>query len=46
MHPFNDMGYDDIDFDQQVEEVLKKLTKTGGLKLAQDLWENWGRWRL
>ena len=33
---------DDIDFDQQVEEVLKKITRTGGLKLAQDLWENWG----
>ena len=40
---FNDMEVaDDIDFDQQVEEVLKKITRTGGLKLAQDLWENWG----
>lgn len=40
---FDDMGVsDDLPFEEQVEVVLKKIVKKGGLQLAESLWEEWG----
>jgi hypothetical protein len=40
---FDDMGVpDDLPFDQQVEAVLKKIVKKGGVELGSALWEVWG----
>jgi len=40
---FDDMGVpDDLPFEQQVEIVLKKILKKGGLELATTLWQAWG----
>lgn len=40
---FDDMGVaDSLPFDEQVNVVLKKIVKKGGLGLAKTLWEVWG----
>ena len=40
---FDDNGtIDDISFDEQVEVLLKKILKSGGLELAESLWVYWG----
>lgn len=40
---FDDMGVpDELPFEQQVEIVLKKVVKKGGLELASALWQAWG----
>jgi len=40
---FDDMGVpDDLPFEKQVEVVLKKILKKGGLELARALWAEWG----
>jgi len=40
---FDDMGIEgDISFDEQVEVLLKKILKRGGLELADELWVHWG----
>ncbi|MBR9758587.1 MAG: asparagine synthetase B family protein [Algicola sp.] len=40
---FDDMGVaEDIPLEQQVGAVIKKITKRGGLELAQTLWQAWG----
>ena len=40
---FNDMGVpDDLNFSQQLNVILKKITKPGGLELARTLWKDWG----
>ncbi|WP_338733342.1 asparagine synthase-related protein [Mangrovimonas cancribranchiae] len=39
---FDDMAVaDDLSIDLQVEQIIKKITKRGGLKLAQTLWQAW-----
>lgn len=39
---FDDMGVEDkLSFEQQVEVVLKKVIKKGGLELATGLWSAW-----
>ncbi len=39
---FNDMGVpEDLPFKDQVELILKKLVKKGGMSLAESLWESW-----
>lgn len=39
---FDDMGVpDDLDFDTQVEVVLKKIVKKRGVELGSALWEAW-----
>lgn len=39
---FDDMGVpDDLSFDDQVEVLLKKVVKKGGLELAISLWKSW-----
>ena len=40
---FDDMHVsDDLGFDSQVEIVLKKIVKKGGIELAASLWVEWG----
>jgi hypothetical protein len=40
---FDDMGVpDDLPFELQLELVLKKILKKGGLELAESLWKAWG----
>lgn len=40
---FDDMGVpDDLSFDEQVDTVIKKITKKGGLEFASTLWISWG----
>ncbi len=40
---FDDMGVPDaLPFEAQVEAVLKKVVKKGGMELAQALWQHWG----
>lgn len=40
---FDDMGVDDdLSIDRQVEIVMKKIIKKGGLELAEALWQAWG----
>jgi hypothetical protein len=40
---FDNMGVpDDLSVEQQVEVVLKKIIKKGGLELATALWQTWG----
>lgn len=40
---FDDMGVaDDLPFEKQVEVVLKKIVKKGGLELGSSLWQAWG----
>lgn len=40
---FDDMGVPgDLPFEQQVESVLKKVVKKGGIELVTDLWQAWG----
>lgn len=40
---FDDMGVeDDFSSDEQVDILLKKIIKRGGLQLAESLWEVWG----
>lgn len=40
---FDDMGVpDELPFEQQVEVVLKKVVKKGGLELGSALWQTWG----
>lgn len=39
---FDDMGVpDDLSFDQQVQIVIKKIVKKGGLELSRALWQAW-----
>ncbi|WP_179315807.1 asparagine synthase-related protein [Winogradskyella undariae] len=39
---FDDMGVkDDLPFEQQVDLLLKKVVKKGGLELANILWKHW-----
>jgi hypothetical protein len=39
---FDDMGIsDDLPFQEQVDVVLKKVVKKGGLELATNLWNQW-----
>ena len=39
---FDDMNVDDdLSFEEQVQIVIKKLLKKGGLELAEALWESW-----
>jgi hypothetical protein len=39
---FDDMGVpDDLPLEQQVEELLKKMVKKGGMELATALWKQW-----
>ena len=39
---FDDMGVPDVlPFDAQVEVVLKKVVKKGGMELAEALWQQW-----
>lgn len=40
---FDDMGVaDDLPVEKQVEVVLKKIVKKGGMELASALWQAWG----
>jgi hypothetical protein len=40
---FDDMGVlDELPFELQLELVLKKILKKGGLELAESLWKAWG----
>jgi len=40
---FDDMGVpEDLSFDNQVQVVLKKIVKKGGLELGRALWQTWG----
>lgn len=40
---FDDMGVpDNLPFEKQVEVVLKKIVKKGGMELASALWQAWG----
>lgn len=40
---FDDMGVpEDLDFEGQVDVVLKKILKKGGLELGTALWQSWG----
>ncbi len=40
---FDDMGVpDDLPFDHQVDVVLKKVLKKGGMELGHALWQAWG----
>ncbi|MBI9061384.1 MAG: asparagine synthetase B family protein [Marinilabiliaceae bacterium] len=40
---FDDMGVNEhLSFEQQVETVLKKIIKKGGLELGNALWQEWG----
>jgi len=40
---FDDVGVnDDMEFDQQVEVLLKKIIKRGGAELAESFWKAWG----
>ena len=40
---FDDMGVpDEMPYEQQVEVLLKKIVKKGGLELAETLWAAWG----
>jgi hypothetical protein len=40
---FDDMGVpDDLPFEKQVETLLKKIIKKGGMELGTALWEAWG----
>jgi len=40
---FDGMGmHDDIRFDEQLDILLKKILKRGGLELSESLWEYWG----
>lgn len=40
---FDDMGVrEDLPFKEQVEAVLHKIVKLGGINLSQKLWEAWG----
>ncbi len=39
---FDDMGVkDDLPFDQQVDVLMKKIVKKGGLELGTALWQTW-----
>lgn len=39
---FDDMGVpDDLSFDQQVQIVIKKIVKKGGMELSRALWQAW-----
>lgn len=39
---FDDMGVpDNLSFEEQVDTVIKKITKKGGLELASSLWVSW-----
>ncbi len=39
---FDDMGVpDDMSFEEQVEVILKKLVKKGGMPLSESLWKSW-----
>ena len=39
---FNDMNVeDDLPFDEQVQLILKKVVKKGGMELAESLWHSW-----
>lgn len=41
---FDDMGVpDDLSFDEQVNDILKKVVKKGGYELAEKLWVAWGQ---
>ncbi|MBX2963395.1 MAG: hypothetical protein KF687_12840 [Cyclobacteriaceae bacterium] len=40
---FDDMGVpDDLPFEKQVDVVLKKIVKKGGMELGSALWQSWG----
>lgn len=40
---FDDMGVnDDLHFDEQVDVIIKKVIKKGGLELAAAVWVEWG----
>ncbi|WP_300565219.1 asparagine synthase-related protein [Flavobacterium sp.] len=40
---FDDMGVSDsLSFNEQVEILLKKIVKKGGIELAESLWKSWG----
>lgn len=40
---FDDMGVpEDLPFDKQVQVVLKKIVKRGGMELGRALWQAWG----
>ncbi|MFL0352419.1 asparagine synthetase B family protein [Xanthomarina sp. GH4-25] len=40
---FDDMGVDDdLSIEGQVDVILKKIIKKGGLELALSLWDSWG----
>lgn len=40
---FDDMGVpDDLSFEGQVQVILKKIVKKGGMALASSLWKSWG----
>lgn len=40
---FDDMGIaDSASHETQLQLVLKKITKKGGMELAESLWQNWG----
>lgn len=39
---FDDMGVsDDLSFNDQVEIIIKKIVKKGGIELAESLWNEW-----
>lgn len=39
---FDDMGVpDDLSFNEQVEIIIKKIVKKGGIELAESLWNEW-----
>lgn len=39
---FDDMGIpDDLPFEKQIDVVLKKVVKKGGMELAERLWQSW-----
>lgn len=40
---FDDMGVQDhLSDEEQIAVIIKKITKKGGLELAESLWESWG----